>query len=119
LACVLQLGLAREVSDLPKVREFLWRLAEAHDREGDSAKAEQYLKDLLQMDLTKKQQLEALVFLADIQVRRVVRTSHLISCCFPCAVDQVCPSALSEGGTLIAELVAGCQSHCGKTSLVS
>jgi hypothetical protein len=63
-----QLPLARHVNDAPKIREFLWRLADAYDRDGEPAQSEQYLKELLAMTLTKKQELEALTYLADIQV---------------------------------------------------
>jgi hypothetical protein len=64
----LQLSLARHLNDVPKIREFLWRLADAHDREGEPEQSEKFLKELLAMTLTKKQELEALTYLADIQV---------------------------------------------------
>eukprot|EP00884_Botryococcus_braunii_P003748 jgi/Botrbrau1/13374/Bobra.0194s0006.2 len=63
------LSLARHLNDVPKIREFLWRLADAHDREGEPEQSEKFLKELLAMTLTKKQELEALTYLADIQMK--------------------------------------------------
>lgn len=64
-----QIKLARTKSAVAKQREFLWRLAEAQDRYGDSEAAEQQLIALLKMPLDcDEQRLEALCFLADIQV---------------------------------------------------
>lgn len=67
---MLQLALARQQGNLPKEREFLWRSAEALDRLGDHDKAEDALRGLTQMPLESDAQLvEALCFLADLQVR--------------------------------------------------
>jgi hypothetical protein len=72
--CVSQLRLAHgsdlgSTANLAKVREFLWRLAECYDRIGCLAHAELQLKDLLCMEVTPEQRIEALCFLADVQVR--------------------------------------------------
>lgn len=57
------------MANVAKVREFLWRLAECHSRRGDLAQAEAQLRELLRMQLAShEQRLEALCFLADIQV---------------------------------------------------
>ena len=54
---------------MAKQREFLWRLAEALDRTGNIVAAEEQLKQLLKMPLdNEEQRLEALCFMADIQV---------------------------------------------------
>lgn len=54
---------------LPKIREFLWRLAECYERMGCLAHAEAQLRELLGMPLaSEEQRLEALCFLADVQV---------------------------------------------------
>ena len=64
-----QVKLARTKSDLAKQREFLWRAAEALDRIGDLEAAEIQLKALLKMPLdSEEQRIEALCFLADLQV---------------------------------------------------
>ena len=64
-----QVKLARTKSDLAKQREFLWRSAEALDRIGDLEAAETQLKGLLKMPLdSEEQRIEALCFLADLQV---------------------------------------------------
>ena len=57
------------MANVAKVREFLWCLAECHSRRGDLAQAEAQLRELLRMQLASHdQRLEALCFLADIQV---------------------------------------------------
>ncbi len=57
------------MANVAKVREFLWRLTECHSRRGDLAQAEAQLRELLRMQLAShEQRLEALCFLADIQV---------------------------------------------------
>lgn len=54
---------------LAKIREFLWRLAECYERMGCLAHAEVQLRELLSMPLAStEQRLEALCFLADVQV---------------------------------------------------
>jgi len=61
--------LAQSKGDLAKQREFLWRLAEVRDRQGELEKAEGSLKDLLDMRMdSEEQSIEALCFLADVQV---------------------------------------------------
>ena len=67
-SCV-QLDLARERDSEEKMREYLWRGAEAYDRCGHLESAEEQLHELLECELSKEQKLEALCFLADVQVR--------------------------------------------------
>ena len=68
-ACLLlQLRLALNGGTLAKQREYFWRLAETCDRLGNMEEAEEHLKSLMDMDLTPEQKLEALCFLADVQV---------------------------------------------------
>ena len=68
-ACpLLQLRLALNGGTLDKQREYFWRLAETCDRLGNMEEAEEHLKSLMDMDLTPEQKLEALCFLADVQV---------------------------------------------------
>jgi hypothetical protein len=69
----LQLRLAKgpvpgRVANVEKAREYLWRLADVYDRMACFPHAEAQLRELMEMDLTKEQRLEALCFLADIQV---------------------------------------------------
>ena len=75
---LLQLRIARgqgQPARLAKIREFLWRLAECYERMGCLAHAEAQLRDLLGMPLaSNEQRLEALCFLADIQVH--IHTGH-------------------------------------------
>ena len=69
-ACLLlQLRLALNGGTLIKQREYFWRLAETCDRLGNMEEAEEHLKSLMDMDLTPEQKLEALCFLADVQVK--------------------------------------------------
>ncbi|KAL3149277.1 Tetratricopeptide repeat protein 37, variant 2 [Trebouxia sp. C0010 RCD-2024] len=74
------LRLAMKSGDALKQREYLWRSAEAFDRLGEFTDAEEQLKVLLEMDLTKEQYLETLCHLADIQVKveeqRMEQTVH-------------------------------------------
>ena len=51
-----------------KQREYLWRVADCCDKAGQLDTAERHLNELLAMDLSQEQRLEALCFLADIQV---------------------------------------------------
>lgn len=53
---------------LEKQREFLWRLGDAYEKGGHLESAEAQLIALLDMPLSEAQRLEALCFLADIQV---------------------------------------------------
>ena len=53
---------------IEKQREFLWRLGDAYEKGGRLDQAEAQLKALLDMPLSEEQRLEALCFLADIQV---------------------------------------------------
>ena len=82
-ACPVQSDLASEGGPLEKQREFLWRLADAYDKDGRLAQAERELKILLEMPLSEEQQLEALCFLAEVQVnfsvgwRRPIRRQRL------------------------------------------
>lgn len=64
----MQLNLAMKTGNILKQREYLWRSAEAADRLGDFTDAEEQLKQLQEMDLTKAQYIESLCLLADIQV---------------------------------------------------
>lgn len=64
-----QLDLAQKEGSELKQREHLWRGAEAYRRIGDLRTAQERLQSLLAMELTEEQHLEALCFLADIQVR--------------------------------------------------
>mmetsp|Transcript_3540 Transcript_3540/g.10271 ORF Transcript_3540/g.10271 Transcript_3540/m.10271 type:complete len:1007 (-) Transcript_3540:744-3764(-) len=58
------------VAKLAKAREFRWRLAECYSRQGALAHAEVQLRELLRMQLAShEQRLEALCFLADIQIK--------------------------------------------------
>ena len=65
---VMQLRLAIKSGNTLKQREYRWRSAEAFDRLGEFTDAEEQLKALQDMDLTKEQYLETLCHLADIQV---------------------------------------------------
>ena len=67
-AVSLQLTLAKEQELQEKQREFLWRISDAYDKAGYLDIAENRLKELLEQELSEEQQLEALCFLADIQV---------------------------------------------------
>lgn len=63
-----------QIEKLAKTREFLWRLAECYERMGCLAHVEAQLRELLCMSLaSEEQRLEALCFLADIQVRALSR----------------------------------------------
>lgn len=63
------MGVAQKQGNIPKQREFLWRTAEAQDRLGDVKEAEESLRNLIAMPLESEAQLvEALCFLADLQV---------------------------------------------------
>ncbi|KAK9814721.1 hypothetical protein WJX72_010484 [[Myrmecia] bisecta] len=64
------LDLAIKKKEVAKQREYLWRLAETLDRAGAPEQSERQLKDLLAMNLTQEQKLEALCFLADMQIQR-------------------------------------------------
>jgi lipopolysaccharide biosynthesis regulator YciM len=68
LLVLVQLELATSQGIAEKQREFLWRVADSYDKAGYLDIAESHLKELLSLDLTKEQKLEALCFLADIQV---------------------------------------------------
>lgn len=64
-----QVNVAKRQGNIPKQREFLWRTAEAQDRLGDVKEAEESLRKLIAMPLESEAQLvEALCFLADLQV---------------------------------------------------
>jgi hypothetical protein len=65
----LQLDLATAQGNMEKQREYLWRVADSYDKAGYLDIAENHLKELLSLDLSKEQKLEALCFLADIQVQ--------------------------------------------------
>ena len=67
----MQYDLAVETGPIEKQREFLWRLADAFDKDGRLLEAEEQLQELLDMPLSDEQRLEALCFLAEIQVRFV------------------------------------------------
>lgn len=67
-ALAMQLRLAIKSGNTLKQREYRWRSAEAFDRLGEFTDAEDQLKALQDMDLTKEQYLETLCHLADIQV---------------------------------------------------
>ena len=78
-ACLwLQLRLAERTGNLLKQREYHWRSAEAFDRLGEFTDAEEQLKLLLAMELTKEQYLETLCHLADIQVCSIHMAQHNI-----------------------------------------
>jgi hypothetical protein len=87
---LLQLRIAKgggQPARLAKIREFLWRLAECYERMGCLAHAEAQLRELLGMPLaSNEQRLEALCFLADIQVPC---TGHAAACRF----TSVCGAA--------------------------
>ncbi len=68
-----QLDLAATQGNLEKQREYLWRVADAYDKVGYLDIAETHLKELLCLELSKEQKLEALCFLADIQVPAFLR----------------------------------------------
>ena len=74
----LQLDLAEKAGSELKQREHLWRGAEAYRRIGDLRTAQDRLQSLLAMELTNEQKLEALCFLADIQVRCNHRQQHSV-----------------------------------------
>ena len=67
-AVSLQLTLAKEQGRQEKQSEFLWRISDAYDKAGYLDIAENRLKELLEQQLSEEQHLEALCFLADIQV---------------------------------------------------
>ncbi len=64
-----QLELAAGQGNFEKQREYLWRVADCYDKAGRLDTAQSHLTELLGMDLSKEQKLEALCFLADIQAR--------------------------------------------------
>ena len=68
LVCILQLELAKEQGLPEKQREILWRISDCYDKAGYLDIAENHLKELLEQELSEEQKLEALCFLADIQV---------------------------------------------------
>lgn len=68
LVCMLQLELAKEQGLPEKQREILWRISDCYDKAGYLDIAENHLKELLEQELSEEQKLEALCFLADIQV---------------------------------------------------
>ncbi len=70
----MQLELAKEQGLQEKQREFLWRISDSYDKAGYLDIAENHLKELLEGELSEEQKLEALCFLADIQV------SHQLKC---------------------------------------
>lgn len=74
------LRLAMKTGNTLKEREYHWRSAEAFDRLGEFTDAEEQLKALQDMELTKEQYLETLCHLADIQVKieeqRMEQTVH-------------------------------------------
>ncbi|KAK9918866.1 hypothetical protein WJX75_007651 [Coccomyxa subellipsoidea] len=63
------LDLATAQGNMEKQREYLWRVADSYDKAGYLDIAENHLKELLSLDLSKEQKLEALCFLADIQMK--------------------------------------------------
>ena len=63
-----QLELAAGQGNNEKQREYLWRVADCYDKAGRLDTAQGHLQELLGMNLSKEQELEALCFLADIQV---------------------------------------------------
>ena len=59
-----------EIARLAKTREFLWRLAKEYEAMGCLAHAEAQLRELLSLRLASHdQRLEALCYLADVQVQ--------------------------------------------------
>ena len=96
-----QLGLARELCDEEKVREYLWRGAEAYDRCGHLESAEEQLHELLETELSKEQKLEALCFLADVQARAPTFAFRPRCGCR----ETLCQSSSSGGG---AAVLGGC-----------
>lgn len=99
---LLQLRIARgggQPARLAKIREFLWRLAECYERMGCLAHAEAQLRDLLGMPLaSNEQRLEALCFLADIQVPCTGHTVHWAHRRI-CRFMSVCGGAAAWRGT--------------------
>jgi hypothetical protein len=67
---MLQLELAKEQGLPEKQREILWRISDCYEQAGYLDIAENHLKELLEQELSEEQKLEALCFLADIQVGR-------------------------------------------------
>ena len=63
-----------------KVREYLWRIADAYDRMACFPHAEAMLRELLDLELDREQRLEALCCLADIQV--CLRRLNALRVCF-------------------------------------
>lgn len=61
-------NLATHIGVIEKQREFLWRLGDAYEKGGRLGEAEAQLQALLDMPLSEEQRLEALCFLAEIQV---------------------------------------------------
>ena len=74
------------VANLEKAREYLWRLADVYDRMACFPHAEAQLRELLDLDLSKEQRLEALCFLADIQVGPGCMSAF--PCCSPVSGAQ-------------------------------
>lgn len=62
------------------MREYLWRIADTYERMACFPHAEAQLRELLEMEITQAQRLEALCFLADIQVRSNGQPSQQIVC---------------------------------------
>lgn len=94
----LQLDLAKEQGLQEKQREFLWRISDAYDKAGYLDIAENHLKELLEQDLSQEQKLEALCFMADIQVC-VLGRRKLIILSFGCRLQLLSlPNATIDCG---------------------
>lgn len=85
---MMQLRLAVKSGNTLKQREYLWRSAEVFDRLGEFTDAEEQLKALLEMDLTKDQYLETLCHLADLQVSCGCSASSHTCCIQPFAPSR-------------------------------
>ena len=94
----MQLELAKEQGLQEKQREYLWRISDSYDKAGYLDIAENHLKELLEQELSAEQQLEALCFLADIQV--CCRSSLLLNCPPPAACIPIgLHSSITSSGT--------------------
>lgn len=81
---MLQGRLAASTGYIEKQREFLWRLGDAHAKGGRLDLAEAQLKALLDMPLSEEQRLEALCFLAEIQVLYNLASKLFLCTCADC-----------------------------------
>ncbi len=121
----MQLRLAIKTRNTLKEREYHWRSAEAFDRLGEFTDAEEQLKALQDMELTKEQYLETLCHLADIQVpastlpnitgwssTSINISSISVSQCPKLALLQALSSLSCGFATYTSDYLASCHTVC-------